>query len=371
MGITQRLGTIPLAIQTDASNNVGIGAAPSGSYKLEVTGTAKVSSTLLVSGALTGAAATFSGTLTANGTIQQNSSQDLGTSAYFSANVTNGFRVLNAANTIALLSITNAGAATFSGEVNVTSGLLSISGSGGSPPTSGVGLRYVSNRLLIYGGSSDITFQKNSNASANMMILENGNVLIGTTSDNSAKLQVNGAFYSSLTAATAWAVYTDCLATSGNPYGNVVSFSNQSPNNSASYMYYGGDSSGARFVVRGNGGISNYQGNDTNLSDLRLKKDILPLESYWEKFKAIEIVKFKYIDQTHDDYNIGVIAQQVESVAPEFVDVDGWGLDDKINDGTPLKSIYTEDLHTATIKVLQEAMTKIEELNERLNKAGL
>jgi hypothetical protein len=62
MGLTQKLGTIPLAILTDASNNVGIGAAPSGSYKLEVTGTAKVSSTLLVSGA-----ATFSSTLTTTG----------------------------------------------------------------------------------------------------------------------------------------------------------------------------------------------------------------------------------------------------------------------------------------------------------------
>jgi len=60
--------------------------------------------------------------------------------------------------------------------------LLSISGSGGTPPTSGVGLRFVSNRLLIYGGSQDITFQKNSNASSNMVILESGNVGIGTTS---------------------------------------------------------------------------------------------------------------------------------------------------------------------------------------------
>jgi len=61
MGLTQKLGTIPLAILTDASNNVGIGAAPSGTYKLEVTGTAKVSSTLLVSGA-----ATFSSAITIN-----------------------------------------------------------------------------------------------------------------------------------------------------------------------------------------------------------------------------------------------------------------------------------------------------------------
>ena len=72
------------------------------------------------------------------------------------------------------LTILESGAATFTGEVNVTSGLLSISGSGGAPPTSGVGLRFVSNRLLIYGGSTDITFQKNSNAGPNLTILESG-----------------------------------------------------------------------------------------------------------------------------------------------------------------------------------------------------
>jgi hypothetical protein len=38
MGLTFRLGQLPTSLFTDASNNVGIGAAPSGSYKLEVTG---------------------------------------------------------------------------------------------------------------------------------------------------------------------------------------------------------------------------------------------------------------------------------------------------------------------------------------------
>jgi hypothetical protein len=60
MGVTQRLGTIPLAIFTDASNNIGIGGSPSGSYKFEVTGTGNFT------GALTGAGATFSGLLVSN-----------------------------------------------------------------------------------------------------------------------------------------------------------------------------------------------------------------------------------------------------------------------------------------------------------------
>ena len=144
------------------------------------------------------------------------------------------------------------------------------------------------------------------------------------------------------------------------PYGCYVLFTAASPNDSTRWFYNAEDSTATRFTVRSNGGIANFQANDTNLSDIRTKKDIIPLESYWDKFKAIEIVKFKYKDQTHDDYNIGLIAQQLESIAPEFIDTDGWGKQD-IENEEPLKSVYTADLHHATIKVLQEAMTKIEE----------
>jgi hypothetical protein len=158
------------------------------------------------------------------------------------------------------------------------------------------------------------------------------------------------------------------------PYGNEIYYRNASPNNTGQNFLYCEDSTTLRFGVRSNGGIANYQANNVNLSDERTKKDIIPLESYWDKFKAIEIVKFKYIDQTHDDFNIGVIAQQVENVAPEFVDIDGWDiskLDEEgneiISNEEPLKSVYTADLHHATIKVLQEAMSKIEELEAKVS----
>jgi hypothetical protein len=138
-------------------------------------------------------------------------------------------------------------------------------------------------------------------------------------------------------------------------------------NSTGSEFIYCVGNAAARFIVTSNGGIYNYSANNVNLSDIRVKKDIIKLESYWNKFKDIEIVKFKYKDQTHDDYNIGVIAQQVLAVAPEFVNEEGFGLKDNIpEDGIPLKSIYTEDLHHATIKVLQEAMTKIEILEEKV-----
>ena len=101
MGLTQKLGTIPLAILTDASNNVGIGGSPSGSYKLEVTGTAKVSGILTLSSTISNGTYTYTlpsatGTLAltsalgdylplAGGTLTGALS---GTSATFSSSVT-------------------------------------------------------------------------------------------------------------------------------------------------------------------------------------------------------------------------------------------------------------------------------------------
>jgi hypothetical protein len=55
MGLTFRLGQVPLAIFTDTSNNVGIGAAANASFKLQVTGATNLT------GALTGTSATFTG----------------------------------------------------------------------------------------------------------------------------------------------------------------------------------------------------------------------------------------------------------------------------------------------------------------------
>ena len=159
-----------------------------------------------------------------------------------------------------------------------------------------------------------------------------------------------------------WTVFSS--NSSASPYGFRMLYANTTPNNTINEFFTCIDSSANRLQIRSNGGIANFQANNVNLSDKRTKKDIAPLESYWNKFKDIEIVKFKYKDQSHDDFNIGVIAQQVESIAPEFVDADGWG--DTPEDGIPLKSIYTADLYHATIKVLQEAMIKIEELSAKV-----
>jgi hypothetical protein len=106
MGFTHNLGTLAQGVFSDSSLNIGIGAAPSGSYKFETTGTAKISSTLLVSGVTT-----FGSTLS-NGTFTYTLPSATGTFALTSAlsgylPLTGG--TLSTTNTSETLRISNAG----------------------------------------------------------------------------------------------------------------------------------------------------------------------------------------------------------------------------------------------------------------------
>ena len=100
--------------------------------------------------------------------------------------------------------------------------------------------------------------------------------------------------------------------TNGNPRGIYQEYTAASPNSTGNQFLYCTDSTALRMEVRSNGGIANYATNNIPLSDERLKKDITTLDSVWDKIKNIEIVKYKFKDQTHDDFNMGVIAQQVQ-----------------------------------------------------------
>jgi hypothetical protein len=146
------------------------------------------------------------------------------------------------------------------------------------------------------------------------------------------------------------------------PFGIEVDYTAIDPNGTSNSFLTCYGTTTLRAGIRSNGGLANFQANDVNLSDERVKTDIKPVGSYWDKIKAIEIVAFKYKDQTHNDDNIGVIAQQVEAVAPEFIDVDGFDEKNIPDDGVPLKTVYTTDMYHAAIKALQEAMARIEKL---------
>jgi hypothetical protein len=372
MGLTFNLGRISPSVFTDSSLNVGIGAAPSGSYKLEVTGTGRFTDGVIM--------ATTSGVVSINTTgrpagvgggdngklwVKQATTGNYGIASIASASDSFTYIAHNGTNAVigtsygttgsytnllfqtsdaTRMTISSTGAATFTGDI-----IYNNAGNQNAIITSGAANR---GRMYLYdAGTAAIALQAGQDS-----YFLGGNFGIGLTSPSS-KLEI------SQTASATWSTIVRIAPSTGACYGILSTIQNQSPNNTSSFLYYGDDSTAARFIVYSNGGIANYTANNNPLSDERLKKEITPLESVWDKVKAIKVVKYKFNDQTHDDFNMGVIAQQVEMVAPELVNLEGWGT--LAEDGTPYKSIWENDMNYYTMKALQEAMTKIEELSKQ------
>ena len=197
-----------------------------------------------------------------------------------------------------------------------------------------------------------------------MRIDSSGNLLVGTTSQVSPGGAPGVGNIVNTANNGAWALALQNNATTGG-LGRGLGIRNATDFNVGSneFIYCVGNTT-ARFYVTSDGGVKNFSANNSNISDERTKKDIEPAPSWLNKIDAIEVVNFKYKDQTHDDFNLGVIAQQVESVAPELVNIDGFG--ETPEDGIPLKSIYETDLMYAMLKSIQELKAIIDTQNARI-----
>lgn len=153
--------------------------------------------------------------------------------------------------------------------------------------------------------------------------------------------------------------------TSWNGGGTIGLQINATNNTSNQYAQLIKNSNNAEIIqLRCDGGIANFSANNSNLSDERTKTDIKLANSYLGKICAIPVKTFKYKDQTDDLLNLGVIAQDVEAVAPELVDVGGFG--ETPEDGIPLKAIYQTDLQYALMKAIQELKAELDSVKAEL-----
>jgi hypothetical protein len=151
------------------------------------------------------------------------------------------------------------------------------------------------------------------------------------------------------------------------PFGIAMRYTAASPNNTGSAYIYADDSGGTqRFSVRSNGGVYNFQGNNVNLSDRREKTNFAPAGEYLSKICAIPVQTFNYIDQNMEEdpgETLGVVAQDVQAVAPELVMESNWGTEE--NPRMRL-SIYQTDLQYALMKCIQEQQQLITALTARI-----
>jgi len=180
-----------------------------------------------------------------------------------------------------------------------------------------------------------------------MRIDSDGNLLVGTT-DTSFSAGVGLKFRASATAPImGYVMNTAGVETSYNL------FNTNATNN------------GFRFYVNTNGGISNFSGNNVNLSDERLKTNINLAGNYLDKICSIPVKTFNYKDQGEDtEKTIGVLAQEVEAHIPELINNDGFG--ETPADGIPLKTIYQTDLQYVLMRCIQEQQAMIQELSAKV-----
>ena len=185
-----------------------------------------------------------------------------------------------------------------------------------------------------------------------MTLDASGNLKVGTTSSANAHI---------LETATSGVYSTQFISsTASSPYGSNIYFSGAAPNGTSNQFLYCNDSSALRMEVRSNGGIANYTANNVILSDRREKTNFAPATSYLDKICAIPVQTFNYIDQnleTDAGLTLGVVAQDVQEVAPELVTEGNWGT--KENPKMRLE-IYQTDLQYALMKALQELNAKFE-----------
>jgi hypothetical protein len=196
------------------------------------------------------------------------------------------------------------------------------------------------------------------NSAERMRISSIGNVSIGTTTTSNGRLTVSmpdgnnvGYFVNSNASLV---------------YGIQIAYTARTPNNTGEEFIYCGDAN-PRFVVRSNGGIANYSANNVNLSDRREKTNFSPAGSYLDKICAIPVQTFNYIDQNMEEdggLTLGVVAQDVQAVAPELVMESNWA---KMDDEPKMRlSIYQTDLQYALMKCIQEQQALIQDLTTRL-----
>ena len=190
-----------------------------------------------------------------------------------------------------------------------------------------------------------------------MTLLNSGALLVGQTSQNNSEIfgitQSSGNYTSQFT-----------NSASSNPQGLFIKYTGASPNSAgANFIQCQDNGPTNRFVVNSNGGVANYQANNTNLSDATMKKDITPAKSYLSILDQIPVVTFLFNDQTDTDLNIGVTAQSVQSVAPELVGIMDIGTKEAPN---VKLAIYETDLKYAMLKSIQELSAQVTALQAKV-----
>jgi len=212
-----------------------------------------------------------------------------------------------------------------------------------------------------------------TNGTSRMTLLSDGNIAIGQTSaSQNARMTISNS------------ENTPCLNVEGTNASQTSKvfkvYSARNTNNGTYDLANFDNGSGTRCLIRDSGNINNTNNSYGQISDERIKTDITDAKSQWNDIKAVKVKNFKLKSDTSIT-QIGVIAQELESAGmnglvdeakPQKEDIayhsDFGSIDENgiFTEGQKVKSVKYSVLYMKSIKALQEAMQRIEQLEARL-----
>lgn len=210
----------------------------------------------------------------------------------------------------------------------------------------------------IIGTDTNHPIVMRTNNTERMRIDSSGNVGIGTTSP-SAPFHIHEA-------SSASAYMRISNDTTGSTAGNgfeIAIDSGERPylwNYENTYMYFG-TNNGERMRLETDGDLhvdGNVVAYSTTISDIRLKKDIAPIEDAVTKVQQLNGCTFTYLKD--DRKSAGLIAQDVEKVLPSAV------IEDEAvfhgEEGETYKTVQYDQLIGLLVEAVKELKAEIEEL---------
>lgn len=96
------------------------------------------------------------------------------------------------------------------------------------------------------------------------------------------------------------------------PNGLDIQFSGATPDDTTQWFIQGGDSAGAEFYIYSDGSFS-------QVSDRRVKENIVDVESMLDKVNSLRVVNYNRISDKDKGLHIGAIAQEVIKIFPHLI----------------------------------------------------
>ena len=196
----------------------------------------------------------------------------------------------------------------------------------------------------------------------NFSVLADGHTRIGTDTGLGSHLTVSGSQASN---GVGVAEIRNTANSNGSP-ALVISKTKTDTSSSARFVQFYANNYGTPMGGIVGSGASAVQ--FASISDVREKENIQSLTGSLEKVKQLEVVEFDW-KESGEHVKAGFTAQNVETVFPEYV------VDNLASEGMESRKGVTGGLSGGYIAVLtaalQEAVSKIETLEQRLSDAGI